>query len=74
MDGELHALLSTYERTLQTLERTDEDGVAVVSDWIVEQIRTEHSVPSARAVRRQAATFCRNNGYNVPDDTWICPG
>lgn len=73
VNGELDALLSTYERTLRTLERIDEDGVAVVSDWIVDRIRAEHSVPSARAVRRRAAAFCRNNGYSIPDDSWIYP-
>lgn len=73
LDGELVALLPTYERTLRALEEVDETGVAVVADWIVERIRAHHSVPSARAVRRRAATFCRNNGYTVPDDTWICP-
>jgi hypothetical protein len=64
-----------YEKTLRALEAIDADdqdeGVDVLTDWIVERIHERGAVPNSRAVRRRAATFCRTNGYTVRDDEWL---
>lgn len=64
-----------YERTLRELKAIDADdddeGVRAISDWIVERIRDEEELPGSRAVRRQAAKFCRANGYQVRNDEWL---
>ncbi|MBV0923383.1 hypothetical protein KTS45_04150 [Halomicroarcula limicola] len=64
-----------YERTLRELKAIEEDdedeGVRVISDWIVERIREKERLPGSREVRRQAAKFCRSNGYTVRNDEWL---
>lgn len=63
-----------YERTFRELEAIgpdDDEGVRAIREWIVEQIHEKGQLPGSRAVRRQAATFCRANGYDVPDDQWL---
>lgn len=59
LQGSQHA----YEKTFQELKaiNTDDDdeGTLSVTDWIVERIREDETRPESRAVRRQAATFCR---------------
>lgn len=64
-----------YEMTPQELEAIDADdddeGVRVIGDWIVERIRGEERLPTSRAVRREAAKFCRANGYQVRNDEWL---
>lgn len=65
----------TYERTfqeLQAIDAVDEDeGIQVVSDWIVERIKDKGKLPGSRDVRRRAATYCRANGYEVRNDEWL---
>jgi hypothetical protein len=64
-----------YRKTLEALasiEADDEDeGVTVVANWVVEQIESTGQRPSSKAVRQRAVTFCRNNGYDVPNDDWL---
>lgn len=64
-----------YEKTLDELEAIDADdddeGIRAISDWIVERIRDEETLPTSRAVRREAAKFCRTNGYEVRNDEWL---
>jgi len=64
-----------YERTLRELKAIDADdddeGVEVVTDWLVERIRDEETLPGSRDVRRRAAEFCRSNGYEVRNDEWL---
>ncbi|MFC6863895.1 hypothetical protein ACFQGE_10500 [Halomicroarcula sp. GCM10025817] len=64
-----------YEMTFQELESIDADdddeGITAISDWIVDQIHEKEKLPSSRAVRRQAAKFCRANGYQVRVDEWL---
>mgnify|MGYP006300486273 CR=1 FL=1 len=64
-----------YEMTFQELEAIDADdddeGIQAISDWIVERIRNKEQLPSSRDVRRQAAKFCRANGYQVRNDEWL---
>lgn len=64
-----------YEETFRALEAIDADGedegIRVVGDWLVEQIRDEGRLPDSRAVRRRAAEFCRANGNPVRNDDWL---
>ncbi|MFB6140605.1 MAG: hypothetical protein ABEJ26_09250 [Halosimplex sp.] len=64
-----------YERTLRALKAIEEDdedeGIEVLTDWIVEYIREEERTPGSRDVRRRAAEFCRSNGYEVGSDEWL---
>ncbi|ELZ25491.1 hypothetical protein C475_10684 [Halosimplex carlsbadense 2-9-1] len=64
-----------YERTLRELKAIDADdddeGVEVITDWIVERIREKETLPGSRDVRRRAAEFCRSNGYEVRNDEWL---
>lgn len=64
-----------YETTFQELEAVDptddDEGIRAIGDWVVEQIHEKETLPSSRAVRRQAAKFCRTNGYPVRDDDWL---
>jgi hypothetical protein len=63
-----------YEKTFRALaavEADDEDeGIRVIADWVVERLE-EGRAPGSRDVRRQAAEFCRANGYPVRDDEWL---
>ena len=64
-----------YERTLSALKAVDADdddeGVRAITDWLVDQIHERKSLPSSRAVRKEAAGFCRKNGYPIRDDEWL---
>lgn len=64
-----------YRKTLHALEDIeaddDDEGVAVVTDWIIEQIESDGERPGSKAVRRRATEFCRKNGYDVSDDSWL---
>lgn len=64
-----------YRKTLEALVAIDEDdeneGVTVVTEWIVDQIETHGERPNSRAVRQRARQFCQNNGYDIPDDSWL---
>ncbi|MEF8851840.1 MAG: hypothetical protein V5A28_05395 [Haloarculaceae archaeon] len=64
-----------YEKTLVALADIDADdedeGVAVVTDWIVEQITEKGTRPGSRRVRKRATKFCRERGFEVRDDQWL---
>ncbi|WP_058365851.1 DUF5789 family protein [Haloparvum sedimenti] len=64
-----------YARTLRELEAVSADdeneGVRAIADWIVERTREDEKAPGSRDVRRRAAEFCRENGYEVRDDEWL---
>lgn len=64
-----------YEKTFQELKAIDADdddeGIQAISDWIVERIRDKETLPTSRAVRREAAKFCRANGYQIRNDEWL---
>ncbi|WP_049916773.1 hypothetical protein [Halogeometricum pallidum] len=64
-----------YERTFRALEDItpddDDEGVAVVTDWIVEQMRSTGERPSSRAVRQRGRKFCQKSGYEVSDNDWL---
>ncbi|GAB3680756.1 hypothetical protein GCM10028857_03890 [Salinarchaeum chitinilyticum] len=66
---------TAYETTFRELEAIDPDdedeGIRVVTDWIVERIHEKEWLPSSRDVRRRAAKFCRTNGYQVRTDEWL---
>lgn len=64
-----------YEKTFRELAAVDADdgdeGIEAVTDWIVGRIHDRETLPASRAVRREAAKFCRTNGYAVGDDEWL---
>jgi hypothetical protein len=64
-----------YEKTFRALENVDADdddrGIRVVRDWLLERIRDDETLPGSRAVRREAAPFCRESGYDIRDDEWL---
>lgn len=64
-----------YEKTFLELKAIDsdddDDGVRAITDWIVERIEDKETPPGSRDVRRQAAKYCRANGYQVRDDEWL---
>lgn len=64
-----------YEKTfsaLAAIDTLDDDApIAAVADWIVERIHEAGERPGSRAVRRQAAAHCRENGYQVRSDEWL---
>ncbi|MDS0222079.1 hypothetical protein NDI54_12040 [Haloarcula sp. S1AR25-5A] len=64
-----------YEQTFRELQAIDADdddeGISVIADWVVERIHEKEKLPGSRDVRRQAAKFCRSNGYSVRNDDWL---
>jgi hypothetical protein len=64
-----------YETTLRALRAIDADdedeGIRTITDWIVERIETKGKLPGSRDVRRQAAKFCRAEGYEIRNDEWL---
>jgi hypothetical protein len=64
-----------YETTLRALRAIDADdedeGIRTLTDWIVERIETRGELPGSRDVRRQAAKFCRAEGYEIRNDEWL---
>ena len=64
-----------YEKTFRELKAIDADdddeGVQVIADWLIERIREKQKLPGSRDVRRQAAKYCRTNGYQVRNDEWL---
>ncbi|MFB6146938.1 MAG: hypothetical protein ABEJ08_04555 [Halobacteriaceae archaeon] len=65
----------TYEKTLRALQAVDaaddDEPVTAVTDWIVDRIDEDETLPGSRAVRREAAAYCRERGYEVRDDEWL---
>jgi len=64
-----------YERTFRELKDIDavddDEGISTIADWIVERIGERERIPGSRDVRRQAAKFCRANGYEIGNDEWL---
>ena len=64
-----------YEKTFAELKAIDADdndeGIRAINDWIVEQVSEKETLPSSRAVRREAAKFCRANGSPIRNDEWL---
>lgn len=64
-----------YERTFQELERIDpideDEGIGVLIDWALSEMREKGSLPGSRSMRRRAAKFCRSQGYEVRNDEWL---
>ncbi|WP_257300352.1 hypothetical protein [Haloarchaeobius sp. FL176] len=64
-----------YEKTFTALEDlapTDEDeGIPYICDWILDRLAQDGELPGSRSVRREAATFARENGYPVRKDEWL---
>lgn len=66
---------AAYEKTFRELEAIDavdeDEGIRVIADWIVERIREDKRLPGSRDVRREAAIYCRANGYEIRNDEWL---
>ncbi len=64
-----------YEKTFRELKAVDADdddeGIPAIRDWIVAYIDDKGKLPGSRAVRREAAKFCRQNGYQVRNSEWL---
>ena len=64
-----------YEQTFRELLAIDADdddeGIRAIADWIIERIHEKEKLPGSREVRREAAKFCRSNGYSVRNDEWL---
>lgn len=75
LEEDFRAREDTYEKTLRALEDVDADdedeGIAAVTEWIVERVREKGSLPKSRRVRNYAAEFCRDNDYEIRDDAWL---
>ncbi len=74
-EGPTGSQRTAYEKTLRALAAIDADdddeGVTVITDWIVERTQEKGSLPGSRAVRREAAQFCRGHGYEVSNNDWL---
>lgn len=64
-----------YQKTLRALAAIDADDddetVTMITEWIVEQMEQKEKLPGSRAVRRQAAKFCRAEGYEISNNDWL---
>jgi len=64
-----------YKKTFEELEAIDpideDEGIQAITDWIIEELRESGKLPGSRAVRRQAAKYCRSVGYKVQNDEWL---
>ena len=61
---------TTFEE-LKAIDADDDEGIRAIADWIVERIDEKERLPSSRDVRREAAKFCRANGFAVRNDEWL---
>lgn len=64
-----------YVKTLVELKAIDADdedeGIRAITDWIVDRTEANGALPRSRDVRREAAKFCRESGYEVRNDEWL---
>jgi hypothetical protein len=61
----------TFQKLKAVDADDDDEGIRVISDWILGYIDNKQRPPGSREVRRQAAKFCRTNGYRVHSDEWL---
>lgn len=66
---------NAYQKTLRELAAFDpndyDEGIHVVGEWIVHRIHENEKLPGSRDVRRRAAKYCRENGYEIRNDDWL---
>lgn len=67
--------MDVYMNTLEELDdltpEDDDEGVTVVTQWIVDRMAERDEYPRSVDVRDRAAQYCRENGYEVPDGSWL---
>jgi|AntDeeMinimDraft_4_1070355.scaffolds.fasta_scaffold00105_53 hypothetical protein len=67
--------LELYEKTLRELVDVtpddDDEGILVVTEWIEDYVDEDGTFPPSRAVRDRAAKYCRANGYELTEDSWL---
>lgn len=70
-----HSQRKAYEETfreLRSMDVNDEDeSITVLTNWVLEQIRHNNTLPGSRAVRQQAADMSRSDGYRIRNDEWL---
>lgn len=66
---------AAYVKTFQKLEDIDavygEDGINVVTDWVIGELEETGKLPNSRAIRRRAGRYCRETGYEIETDEWL---
>lgn len=66
---------TAYEKTFRKLKEVDavygEDGINVVTDWVIKELEENGDLPGSRAIRRRAAKYCRETGYEIQNDEWL---
>lgn len=64
-----------YRKTLVALTdvtpEDDDEGVTVVTEWILEELERTGERPSSRAVRQRAVEYCRENGHEISNNAWL---
>ncbi|WP_336023199.1 hypothetical protein [Halobellus salinisoli] len=74
-DDDREQQYEVYEKTFRALEDVtpddNDEGIAVVTDWIIERIQATRQRPSSRTVRQRARQYCQENGYGVSDNDWL---
>lgn len=70
-----HSQRKAYEETFREFRSIDtndgDEDVMALTNWVLERIRTDNTLPSSRAVRQQAADMTRTNGYRIRNDEWL---
>ncbi len=65
----------TYEKTFQAVADVNavdkNEGIPVLTDWIIEELETKGDLPGSRDVRRRAAAYARDQGYQVQKTEWL---
>jgi hypothetical protein len=71
----VHERLDLYEKTLEAVAdvtpEDDDEGVTVVTEWVLDYLDEHDALPSSTAVRDRAAEYCRENDNALPDDSWL---
>lgn len=66
---------TAYEKTFRKLLEIDavyeDGGMNVVTDWVISKLQENGTLPGSREIRRRAAEYCRNTGYDIQNDEWL---
>jgi len=64
-ERDVAAELERWHETEPTVDAED------LGDWILAAIREDERLPDSRGVRRRAADYCRDQGYQVGNNEWL---
>ncbi len=66
---------TAYAKTFRKLEDIDavygDDGINVVTNWVIDELEETGKLPDSRAIRRRAGRYCRETGYEIENDEWL---